>query len=141
MSGPTTYRDACCMNGDLPTSQASEATMQVRDLTLDFATAPHFGKGRLLRALDSVSLDIAAGEIVGLVGESGSGKTTLGKTILGAFKPTRPATMHRAAGGASRPARSSGRPSPLRTKATRPPVWFRPRPPRSSREPCNSERN
>ncbi|GAB3596910.1 dipeptide ABC transporter ATP-binding protein [Microbacterium tumbae] len=34
-------------------------------------------------ALDSVSIDLDAGEGVGLVGESGSGKTTLGRAIAG----------------------------------------------------------
>lgn len=76
------------MNSEPRTSAAAGATMQVRELVLDFGAPQRFRKARPLRALDQVSLDIAPGEILGLVGESGSGKTTLGKTILGAFKPT-----------------------------------------------------
>lgn len=54
--------------------------LSVDGVSVDYA----LGRGRrTFRALKSVSLDIGAGECVGLVGESGSGKSTLGKAILG----------------------------------------------------------
>lgn len=45
-----------------------------------------------VRALDGVTLAIAAGEIVGLVGESGSGKTTLCRALMG-FVPASAGTI------------------------------------------------
>ena len=40
------------------------------------------------RAVDDVSLEVGAGEVVALVGESGCGKTTLGKALLRLIEPT-----------------------------------------------------
>jgi manganese/zinc/iron transport system ATP- binding protein len=39
--------------------------------------------------LDTLDLEIDAGQMIGLIGPNGAGKTTLLKTIVGALKPTR----------------------------------------------------
>jgi len=41
-----------------------------------------------LRALNAVSLEIAAGEFVAVVGPNGAGKTTIFKAISGTVRPS-----------------------------------------------------
>lgn len=55
----------------------SDIAYSIRDLEVVYNT-----RSGPVRAVDDVSLDIRAGEILGLVGESGCGKSTLGKAMM-----------------------------------------------------------
>jgi peptide/nickel transport system ATP-binding protein len=60
----------------------SAPLLEVRELCVELPT-----RHGTLRALDGVSFDIAAGEILGLVGESGAGKSLTGAAIIGLLEP------------------------------------------------------
>jgi oligopeptide/dipeptide ABC transporter ATP-binding protein len=60
----------------------SQPLLQVSDLHVQISS-----RRGTVRAVDGVSLDVTAGEAVGLVGESGSGKSMTLKTILGVLPP------------------------------------------------------
>ncbi|MEV4471307.1 ABC transporter ATP-binding protein [Nonomuraea sp. NPDC049504] len=65
-------------------------TLSLRDLRVSYAGSP---------AVDRISLDVGAGEIVALVGESGCGKTSLARALLGLLPRTAVVTGSAMLGG------------------------------------------
>ena len=60
-------------------SKTMNKLLEVKGLTMDFGG---------LRAVDAVSLNVCAGEIVALIGPNGAGKTTFFNCVTGIYKPT-----------------------------------------------------
>jgi len=60
----------------------STPVLSVRDLVVEIPT-----RRGVLRPVDQVSWDIAAGDILGVVGESGAGKSMTGNAVIGLLDP------------------------------------------------------
>jgi oligopeptide/dipeptide ABC transporter ATP-binding protein len=71
------------------TGERSATVLELDDLAVHFrlqgnALSRLIGlKGKVVKAVDGVTLTLSRGEVLGVVGESGSGKTTLGRALLG----------------------------------------------------------
>jgi len=67
----------------------SGALLETRGVGCSFRVSGGLFRGKkLLRAVESVSLTLRAGQTLGLVGESGCGKSTLAKMVLGLLTPS-----------------------------------------------------
>jgi peptide/nickel transport system ATP-binding protein len=75
--------------------------LSVRDLSMHFPLGGGiFGRvRRVVRAVDGVGFDLAAGRTLSLVGESGCGKTTTGRCVLRILRPTAGSIAYRGADG------------------------------------------
>lgn len=64
--------------------------LRIEDITVRFAgtRTSLFRKPKAFTALNSVSMTVRPGSVMGLVGESGSGKSTIAKTITGLIQPS-----------------------------------------------------
>ncbi len=71
-------------------AQSGAALLSVRDLRVHFPIRKGLLKRTVgqVKAVDGMSMDIAAGRTLALVGESGCGKTTAGKAILQLIRPS-----------------------------------------------------
>lgn len=67
---------------------ARDATGASTALVARHLSVHYTGRGGGAAAVNDLSLEIGAGEMVGIVGESGSGKTTLASSVLGLVDPT-----------------------------------------------------
>lgn len=65
------------------------SVLSLQDVRQHFASRAANGRtSATVKAVDGVSLDVRAGEVLAIVGESGSGKSTLAKLLLNLSKPT-----------------------------------------------------
>ncbi|WP_329127140.1 dipeptide ABC transporter ATP-binding protein [Streptomyces caniferus] len=60
----------------------TDPLLRIEDLHVEIT-----GRGRTVRALDGIDLDLAPGEALGIVGESGCGKTLTALSVLGLLPP------------------------------------------------------
>ena len=62
----------------MSTVTTNKNLIEIRDLSVTFPS-----EAGIVQAVRNVSLDIRAGEVLGIVGESGSGKTVMSLSMIG----------------------------------------------------------
>ena len=85
MATPTTPQVSSNEGGRDHLRAADAALLRAEDLVVEF---PVGRSGAKVHAVSGVSLDVLAGETLGLVGESGCGKSTTGRALMQLPRPT-----------------------------------------------------
>ncbi|MET0967726.1 MAG: ABC transporter ATP-binding protein [Tardiphaga sp.] len=89
IGGDSGHASASIIREPLPVRQSPDdaVVLQVDTISKRYASRQSASHAPSPAALDCVSFDVRAGEVVGIVGESGSGKSTCAKIVLGLLSP------------------------------------------------------
>ncbi len=95
--GATFVESRAAATSEASASPTEQPLLEVENLVKHFAVRKGVlrGDGRVVRAVDGVSLHVDPQESLGIVGESGSGKTTLARCILRMVEPTSGSVRYR----------------------------------------------